>query len=48
MSDKVRLICKTKDGRTLIGTYPYLIALDLREHALEQPDCQSAVLEDVR
>jgi hypothetical protein len=49
MSDyKLRLVCKLKDGRILIGTYNYLQALARQEHALTWPQCESAVTEEIQ
>jgi hypothetical protein len=45
---KLRLVCKLKDGRTLSGTYPFLVALARQEHALTWPQCESAVTEEIQ
>lgn len=44
---KLKLTCKTKDGRVLTGTYPYLVALARQEHALKQLNCESAILNEI-
>jgi hypothetical protein len=46
MTHKMKLTVKLKDGRTLSGTYPILVAMARQEAALKEWSCESAILED--
>lgn len=46
MSATLTLTVCLKDGRVLQGIYPYFNALAFYAHALQQPDCVAARLEE--